>query len=454
MPDYYANALKEALRRLIGSAFAAAAVRRLADNMSAITAELTQSVLAEVPQFSASMNPEILPETARHAAQHPEEIARLLRGGDLGPFEFVRDHARRRAEQRFPLEATLHAYRCGHKVLSRWLRGSRKAPVARSEMPQRDAVAIVDFAMEYTDAISTIFASTYSAHTLLLADVAGDQRAELLHLLLDGHDEADLRVARILRDAGFPNKQQVFCVALARSVDPSEMLNVARARRLADSIEQVMAGSTVRRIIDVHEHKVTMVFADIRRESGWTAPRSSLAQRISESLTFVGNAALIGVSNDVPSTSHIPTAHREAIAALEMADVTHRVVQFAKLPMQRLLLYLAGEEFRRVLPRWANEFYIVDDHAHGVLTATLRAYANADMNVLKAAHTLGVHPNTLYARFQHVLQITGLQPRTFYDLTALLIVCECKRDATAGTPDQGGPNPSANRLRARRAAIS
>jgi hypothetical protein len=75
-----------------------------------------------------------------------------------------------------------------------------------------------------------------------------------------------------------------------------------------------MAGSTVRRIIDVHEH------ADIRRESGWTAPRSSLAKRISEAITFVGNAALVGVSNDVPSTSRIPTAHREAIAALEMAD--------------------------------------------------------------------------------------------------------------------------------------
>jgi hypothetical protein len=454
VPDYYANALTAALRRLIGSAFAAAAVQRLDDNRTAITAELTQSVLAEVPQFSASMNPEILPETARHAAQHPEEMARLLRGGDPGSFEFVREHARRRAEQRFPLEATLHAYRCGHKILSRWLLGSRKAPAARSEMSQRDAVAIVDFAMEYTDAISTIFASSYSSHTLLLADVAGDQRAELLQLLLDGHDEADLRVARILRDAGFLNRQQVFCVALARSVDPAEMLNAARARRLADSIEQMMADSTVRRIIDVHEHKVTMVFADISRESGWTAPRSSLAQRISGSLALVGNAALIGVSNDVPSTSHIPTAHREAMAALEMSDVTHRVVQFAKLSMQRLLLYFAGEEFRRVLPAWANQFYIVDDRAHGVLSATLRAYANADMNVLKAAHTLGVHPNTLYARFQHVSQISGLQPRTFHDLTALLIVCECKRDSTPGTPDQGTSNPPAKRVRKRRAAIS
>jgi hypothetical protein len=121
--------------------------------------------------------------------------------------------------------------------------------------------------------------------------------------------------------------------------------------------------------------------------------------------------------------------------------------------MQQLLLYLAGEEFRRVLPGWVNSFRGADDHAHGALTATLRAYANADMNVLKAAHTLGVHPNTLYARFQHIFRLTGLQPRTFNDLTALLIVCECKRDAIAAPFDQGA-NPPAKRLRRRRAAIS
>jgi hypothetical protein len=450
--DYHDKALREVLRRLAGSAVAAAAVRRLAENAPLITAELTQAVLAEVPQFSASMNPEILPESARHAARHPEEIARLLSGAEPGQFEFVREHARRRAEQRFPLEATLHAYRCGHKVLSRWLRGTQDAAAELSEARQRDEAAVVDFAMEYTDAISTIFASTYSAHTLLLADVAGDQRAELLRLLLDGYDEADLRVARILRDAGFPDKQQVFCVAIARSVDAAEMLNVARARRLADAVEQVLvtAGTAVRRIVDVHEHKVTMVFADLRRESGWTAPRSSLAQRMSEVLTFVGNAALIGVSNDVPSTSHIPTAHREALAALEMADVTQRVVQFAKLPMQRVLLQLAGEEFRRVLPAWAHELHTADDRARGALSATLRSYANADMNVLQAAHALGVHPNTLYARFQHVFETTGLQPRTFNDLTALLIACECQPVATALTAAQVAPNRRGDKLRRRR----
>lgn len=437
MPDYHAKALKDALRRLAGSPFLAATIQRVADNSPAIAAELRQAVLAEVPQFSASMNPDLLPETAHHSARHIGEILRLLRSGEPGNFEFVREHARRRAEQRFPLEATLHAYRSGHKVLSRWLRESPLTVASSAKDSRRDIAAVADFAMEYTDAISTTFASTYSSHTLLLADVAGDQRAELLQVLLNGHDEADPRAARILREAGFPNKRQVFCVALARSVDPAEMLNAARARRLADSIEQVMQESAVRRLVDVYANKVTMVFADARRESGWTAPRSSLAKRMSEALNFVGNAALIGVSNDVPSTAHIPIAHREAATALELARVTQRVVQFAEIPTRRLLLHFAGEDFQRVLPGWSNEFYAADDHAHGALTATVRAYANADMNVLQAAQSLDVHPNTIYARFQRICDISGLQARSFNALTELLVVCDCKADGAAGASESG-----------------
>ena len=435
MPDYHAKALTDALQRLAGSPFLAATIQRVASNTDAIALDLQQAVRAEVPQFSESMNPDLLPESARHSAHHIAEILRLLRGGGLGDFEFVREHARRRAEQRFPLAATLHAYRSGHKVLSRWLRQSPLKGASAGKVSQRDIAAVVDFAMEYTDAISTTFASAYSSHTALLADVAGDQRAELLQVLLDGHDEADPRVARILREAGFPKKRQSFCVALARSVDAVEMLNAARARRLADAIEQIMSETAVRRLIDVHANRVTIVLSDVRRESGWTAPRRSLARRMSEALQFVGNAALIGVSNDVPSTSHIPMAHREAAAALEFADVTRRVVQFADIPLQRLLLRFAGADFRRVLPGWTNELCAADDHARGALTATIRAYANADMNVLQAAQALDVHPNTIYARFQRIRDISGLQARSFNDLTALLMVSDCKRDDAAGRSD-------------------
>src|SRR5262245_349415 len=74
--------------------------------------QLARTVPKQGPDFTASRNPDIVPDVARHAADHLGEIVRLLRtrlGADL---DFVREHARRRAEQHFPLEAVLHAYRC------------------------------------------------------------------------------------------------------------------------------------------------------------------------------------------------------------------------------------------------------------------------------------------------------------------------------------------------------
>jgi DNA-binding PucR family transcriptional regulator len=422
--DYHSNALGEALRRIANSRFLPATVVHATTTAAVAAGQLRERVLSDVPEFSRSGNPDLLPELAQHGREHVEELLRLLRGGSPGPFDFVQAHARRRAEQRFPLAATLHAYRSGHKVLSRWLRESILALATSAQDAQPFVNALADFAIEYTDAISTTFADTYSSHSILLADVAGDQRSELLQMLLEGYDESDMRAARLLRDAGFRDERQSFCVALARSVDPTEMLNASRARRLAEAIEQVVADASIRRLIDVHSNKVIMVCAAVRRDSGWTAPRSSLAKRIRTALDLVGNAALIGVSNDVPSTSHVPTAYREASAALEFASVTQRVVQFTEIPLQRLLLHFAAQDFRRVLPSWTATLHAADVAAGGALAATLRAYAHADMNVIHAAKALGVHPNTIYSRLQRVFDISGLQARSFAGLCELLIVCD------------------------------
>jgi hypothetical protein len=427
MTAYLTDGLDDALRRVAECQIPAASVDRLAEGAAAIAEQLQAAVIAAVPEFSRSRNPDLPPETARHGRDHVEEILRLLRGGIPGRLEFVHEHAERRAQQLFPLAATLHAYRSGHKVLAAWLRAWALTAASSAADSQRAIAAIADFAMEYTDVISTTFAAAYSARALLLADVAGDERSQLLRILLAGHDEADLRTGRILRDAGFLDERQSFCVALACSVDPTEMLDAARARRLSEAIEKIVAELPVRRIIDIHANRVTMVVAAVRRDSGWTAPRSSLVKRMAEALSFVGNAAVIGISNEVPSTAHVPTAHREAAVALELAGVARRVVQFAQIPLQRLLLHFATEELCRVMPGWTNEFHEADARAKGALAATLRAYAGADMNVLKAAQTLGVHPNTLYARFQRILEISGLQARSFDALCDLLTVCDCGR---------------------------
>jgi sugar diacid utilization regulator len=430
--NHPADALKQALTRLGDSANLPAAVKYLAANAKIISAELNDAILAEIPAFSESRNPDILPDLALHGPEHTNELIRLLRGGGVGDFEFVRAHARRRADQRFPLEAGLHAYRCGHKVFSRWVREAILAAGSSDKEAPQVIAAVADFTIEYTDAVSTVAASAYVEQTRLLADVAGDHRAELLNILLEGYDESDGRVAKILRDAGYLDSHQSFCVVLAQPVDPAEMQNPARARRLADAISKILHGSAARRLVDVRDNKVTSVFSDARRASGWTAPHTALARRLAEELSMLSNAVLVGVSNDVPSTSQIPNAYKEAVLALELADVSDRVVQFSGIPSRRLLMHLAGEEFQRALPAWAGKFIAADDKVGGVLVATLRAYADANMNVLKAAESLSVHPNTIYARMQRILDITELDARTYHALSELLIVAECAPRSSGG----------------------
>ncbi len=396
-------------------------------NSAALVEELNKTILVEIPAFSDSRNPEILPALAAHCHDHVVEIIRLLGGGPVGDFNHVRENARKRAEQRFPLEATLHAYRCSHKILAHRLREATLAAMESSEDTHQITAAVADFAMEYANAVSTIAAGIYVSQTRLMADIAGDRRAELLSILLDGYDESDGRVAGILRDAGYLDGRQSFCVVLAQSVDPSEMLVSARARRLADSVDEVLQGKVARRLIDIRDNKATIICSDICRTSGWTVARTDLAKRITSQLEGLGPAVLVGISNDAPSTSSIPTAYRQAQIALDFSDVAHRVARFSDLAPQLLLLHFAGEEFRRVLPDWSRDFFQADEKARGALVATLRGYAQADMNILKTAEMLKVHPNTIYSRLQKILDITGLEARSYHALTELLLIADCRR---------------------------
>jgi len=429
MSDYHANALSEAMRRLGKYPASRIVVERAVAVATAVSIEFQQAVIAEVPEFSKSRNPDLLPEMAAHCTDIIDEIVRLLVGGGPARLGLVEEHARRRAAQHFPLEATLHAYRSSHKVLLRWLRKSVLAAALSAQEAEPVTVAIVEFSMEFVDAISTLFAGSYAAHASLLAEAAVDQRSELLQVLLDGRDESEVAASRVLREAGFLQERQFFCVALARSVDPTEMLDLSRARRMANAIDKTAEVLGVRRIVSVHNNRVVMIAATLSRDSGWTAPRTSLAKRIRSQLNLVGNAALIGVSDDVPSTSRIPKAYREAETALGQATVSERVVQFCEIPLRRLLIHFAAEDFHRVLPAWVAAFYSADDRSDGTLVATLRIYARFDMNILKAAKELGVHPNTIYARLQRVFNVSGLDPRSFNALSDLLIVCDCAQSA-------------------------
>lgn len=390
-----------------------------------IRAQLHSTVAEEVPAFAASGNPAIVPELQAHADAHVDQVLHYLCGDDVD-LGFVKEHAVRRAEQRFPLEATLHAYRCGHRVLSHWLREAALASADVSASVGETLAAVADFSIEYTDSISTLATSEYVAHTRQIAEAEGDLRSELLSVLLGGYDEADGRVARLLRRAGYLEQRQSFCVAVTQAVHAGEMEFPARVRRICDSIDQVFTPFQGRVLNGVRDNTVITIMSATRRMSGWTAARSRVSDEAHRHLLKLGNAVLVGLSTDVPSTAFIPQALAEAQLAFEFADAANRVVSFAGIPMRRLLLRNAQDSIRPALPGWSAALFAADDKARGALVKTLRAYADSNMNVLKAARQLAVHPNTIYTRMQRIADLTGQNGLEYHALTELLLTVDCR----------------------------
>lgn len=400
----------------------APALRRSADS---VEAALRDAVLGEVAAFTDSRNPQILPDLRDHAKAHVAEVMRLFEGETPGDLAFVRAHARRRAEQRFPLEATLHAYRCGHRAMSRWL---RDAATAARPLSAHEAVdAIADFAIEYTNVISAAMTSDYVAHTRLIEAAEGDLGAQLLNILLAGYDESDGRIGRLLKSAGYLDQRQSYCVIGVRTPIAVELENLERAQRLLAALADLFAPTNIKILAGLRNSRVVAVASALRRQSGWTAPQTNLAERLTPLLMQLGPSVLAGVSADRPSTASIPKALREATAALDFASVDRRVVSFSELPVRSLLLHAGGAYVRSASPPWIPALIAADEKAGGALLQTLLALADADLNIQKAGRRLEVHPNTIYARLQRIRDATGLDGQRHHDLVELLLAAECAR---------------------------
>jgi sugar diacid utilization regulator len=147
-----------------------------------------------------------------------------------------------------------------------------------------------------------------------------------------------------------------------------------------------------------------------------------VADRVYPALRRVGPAALIGLSNDAPSTSHIPRAANEAQLALDLASVGNRVARYSDISLRQMLITQARSAAPLSRPDWAER--LADADRRGVLAATLRSYADCNMNAQKTAQTLGIHPNTVYSRMQKIEQLTGLDALRFHALSELLLALD------------------------------
>jgi sugar diacid utilization regulator len=292
-------------------------------------------------------------------------------------------------------------------------------------LSEREDAAVSDFVGEYTNTVSAIATAEYVDRIRALAEAEGDRRSELFNILLNGYDESDGRVARLLKRAGYLEQRQAYCIAAVQPINAVEMESPARAQRIINALLDTLTAASIRMLAGIRNNAVVAVISARRRQSGWTAPQANLAERIHPMLLMLGPSVLIGVSADHPSTSFLPKALHEATIALDFASVDNRVVQFSALPIRGLLIHRGTDYIKSAPPNWVARLIGADAKAGGALVQTLRAVADADMNVQKAARILGKHPNTIYTRIERIRELTGLDGQRYHDLTELLLGADC-----------------------------
>jgi sugar diacid utilization regulator len=393
------------------------AIERIATMLAARRAELATESLREIraaiPAYSAIDDPVILADVTEHVAENHDALrSSLVRGEPVTAQElaFIGPHAALRARRGVPLADFLQAFRIGHRVI--W-----DAIVEFAAEDEQAAAAALDAArlvMEFIDLASTHAAQAYlEAQQLLLAE--GDRvRRDLLEDLLAGREPAPGPRLTAARAAGLESRGRCVLIA-AVPVSPADD---ELALRSAASALARAAGGVLRPLTVVRQDEIVIVRAldgdDARR---LTEP----VERAQRDLAATGVRLAIGISTPLETTAGLPDGYREACAALESLPPGGGLMALPDLSAFDYLTLRSDGTVLRLLAPAVRRFVEEDTAGGGALTATLLAYASANLNAKVAAQRLYIHVNTAHHRLARIENKTGCDLRDLGDVQELLI---------------------------------
>jgi hypothetical protein len=385
----------------------------LADRRAELASESLRAIRAAIPAYASIGDERMLADVTEHVAENHDAMrASLLTGRAVTApdLAYIRPHAFMRARRGVSLEDFLHAFRIGHRVI--WeaiLELAHADPEARSE-----ALTAAGLVIEFIDHASTHAAETYlDAQQLLLAE--GDRvRRDLLEDLLAGREPAPGPRLAAARAAGLGPR--VECVVVAAV--PVMSLQDEFALRSAGSALARAVGGAVRPLTVVRQDEIVIVCALDGREAG--ALTSPLV-RAQDGLARAGTELAIGVSTVFSATAGAPEAYAEACFAIQSVLPGGGVMALPELSAFDYLTLRGDATARRLISPAVRRFVSEDTKAGGTLTATLKAYAEANLNAKVAAQNLYIHVNTAHHRLARIEEKTGCDLRSLADLQELLI---------------------------------
>jgi sugar diacid utilization regulator len=243
-----------------------------------------------------------------------------------------------------------------------------------------------------------------------------------------GREARDL-VERLIRGQPVGDRRH----SVAPGLDPTGRLVtiVARVEQAAgaigdalqatrDVLEGSLALGSARPLVAIRQGEVVAIAA------GTSARHAAARLRMLRRRVLDAHAADVHFGVSIPMTgfASVQRAYQDAALSLSYSSAARPIVSLADLSALECALLGADAATREVIGSKGNALHALPDSDRAAAIELVRAFSDADLNVSRAAHALGVHPNTVRYRLDRVAATTGHDPRTFAGLVELLCVAE------------------------------
>jgi sugar diacid utilization regulator len=419
------------LRELAGAVDGADAVRaerrRILEAMLERTDALVQSTVeairAEIPAYAAqeaSFFVDVRDQVRRH---YRVKLHLLLeeRGVTLQDIAFARGAALRRARAGFALEDYLNAFRVAQQVFWEGV----LACAGETPLGHEAALTLTAPLLRYCDFVSTHAGHAYVESQQYVVADADRERRDLLEHLLAGTMPTRGPLLAAARAYGI-GAETPMMVALAVPVGPQ-----------ADADTPHAASATITRAIP-QQARILVV---VRQAEIVAVPAlchgidpvelCDHLEAAHDRLRREGTTLAMGISTVANGVAELPRACLEARTALGSVTDGGGLVALPRLSPLDYLVLRADDTARWLVDARLRAFLDDDRARGGVLTATVRAFADANLNLRLAAARLQVHPNTAQYRLRRIQERTGRNPRRIADLLDLLVAVELDGNASA-----------------------
>lgn len=406
-----------------------ALVRRLEERSQDVIDQTVRRIWAEVPAYSASERPGLMDDVRQHVTTHHATLVRLLaaqKSPNREDLLFTRRHVAARVG-RIPIADFMAAFRIYQDVVWRVLLEESIGPpplgegrVGAADAGAQAALSLVGLVLDYVN-----LATTYAAELFIeieQLDLAGGERVrrDLLEDLVTGRPVLPGPRQDAARDAGLgPNTPCLVVVAVPRATPGDEQLLRSAAGTIARACRAQLMPLTVLR-----RDEIVVVAATRDPEA------SQVVAGLTESFQRLVKQQVrlaIGVSTVHPGLAGVAAAYQEARGAAECLGPDGGVLALPALSAFDYLVSFRDATAQRLVSPKIQQF-VQDDLEHGgVLTSTLLAYVDSNLNVKAMSQRLYIHANTAHYRINRIAEQTGLDLRKLDDVLELLVAIRLAR---------------------------